>query len=196
VGANSTVLRTTNWGSNWDNLNIGVSGVTLKSVYFTDAQTGYVSGSNGFIWKTTNGGANWTLQVSNVSVTINSLNFTSMNTGYAAGDGGVILKTTNGGVIAINPISTEVPKDFSLYQNYPNPFNPTTNIKFGIPKATNVKLAVYDMLGREVETLVNQSMNPGTYEVRFNSSKLSSGIYFYKLITGDFVSVKKMSLIK
>ena len=85
---------------------------------------------------------------------------------------------------------------FSLLQNYPNPFNPKTKIKVEIAKLGNVKLVVYDILGREVAKLVNEKLKPGTYEVEFDGNNYSSGVYFYKLITNDFSEVKKMLLIK
>jgi hypothetical protein len=92
--------------------------------------------------------------------------------------------------------SNEIPKVFSLSQNYPNPFNPTTSIKFDIPKQGIVKLSVYDVLGNEVATLENGSMQAGTYIVDFNTTNLSSGVYFYKLTSGNFTDTKKMLLIK
>ena len=87
-------------------------------------------------------------------------------------------------------------KSFSLAQNYPNPFNPTTIIKYSIPTTSFVKLKVYDVIGREVATLVNEEKAVGNYNVEFNGSDLSSGIYFYRIQAGDYSSVKKMILIK
>lgn len=88
------------------------------------------------------------------------------------------------------------PNDYALDQNYPNPFNPTTSIKFSIPKGSNVKLIIYDLLGNEVETLVDEYRPAGTYSVKFNGSELTSGIYIYRLQAGEFVSTKRMALIK
>ena len=85
---------------------------------------------------------------------------------------------------------------YSLSQNYPNPFNPTTTIKFSLPKDGLVKLVVYDVLGKEVATLVNGGQTAGNYEVTFDASKLTSGIYFYKITSGDFSDVKKMMPMK
>jgi uncharacterized delta-60 repeat protein len=99
-------------------------------------------------------------------------------------------------VTGINPVSNEAPEKFSLSQNYPNPFNPTTNIKFNVTKEGNVKLTVFDIAGRVVETLVDRVLQAGVYEFNFNASSLSSGVYFYRLTAGDFSDVKKMSLIK
>jgi hypothetical protein len=104
----------------------------------------------------------------------------------------------------------EAPKDFLLFQNYPNPFNPTTKIKFSIPVWANcntpIQLKIYDIMGREVITLINKELSPGNYEVEFSSivgkasfeksTQLPSGMYFYQLRTGLFVSRKKMLLVK
>jgi len=81
-------------------------------------------------------------------------------------------------------------------QNYPNPFNPITNIRYSIPYTENVKLIVYDVMGREIATLVNEKQSPGTYEATFDGSAFASGVYFYKLIAGDFSKTKKLLLIK
>lgn len=101
--------------------------------------------------------------------------------------------------IGINPVSGIVPEKFLLHQNYPNPFNPSTKIKFSVPKvhSSNVKLVVYDVLGREVETLVNEFLKPGTYEVTWLAKDgISSGIYFYTLFSGEYKASKKMLMIK
>ena len=92
--------------------------------------------------------------------------------------------------------SNELPMEFSLSQNYPNPFNPTTNIKFSLPKGSHVTLSVYDVLGKIVATLVNEDKSAGTYEVDFNASKLSSGIYFYQIVTPNYSATKKLLLMK
>lgn len=86
--------------------------------------------------------------------------------------------------------------DYYLGQNYPNPFNPTTTIKFSIPKESIVKIKVYDILGREIATLVNEQKSTGNYSVQFKGSSLSSGVYFYQIQAGDFVDTKKMILLK
>jgi hypothetical protein len=88
------------------------------------------------------------------------------------------------------------PVKYSLSQNYPNPFNPGTRINYSIPKAGMVSLNVYDMLGRQVSSLVNEYKTAGSYIVEFNASNLSSGVYYYKLVSGDFSEFKKMTLIK
>jgi hypothetical protein len=96
----------------------------------------------------------------------------------------------------INQIGSEVPSAYSLGQNYPNPFNPMCNVQFTMCNAGNVRIVVYDVMGREVQTLVNERMNAGTYEVKFDGSGLPSGVYFYKMVTENFTETKKMLLIK
>jgi uncharacterized delta-60 repeat protein len=89
-----------------------------------------------------------------------------------------------------------IPEKFYISQNYPNPFNPTTNLEFGISNLGFVSLKIYDMQGKEVSTLVNENLNPGTYKYTFNSAGLSSGVYFYKLTSGNFSDIKRMILLK
>jgi photosystem II stability/assembly factor-like uncharacterized protein len=96
----------------------------------------------------------------------------------------------------IEPSTNIVPNKYELYQNYPNPFNPATNISFDIPNSGFVKLTIYDMLGKEVVHLVNEVLQPGKYDLNWNAGMLSSGIYFYKLETGNFTDIKKLMLIK
>jgi hypothetical protein len=93
-------------------------------------------------------------------------------------------------------VEVEIPLIYSLEQNYPNPFNPSTTIKYSLSEDGFVKLAVYNLLGEEVTSLVNAEQKAGRYEVVFNASKLSSGVYLYQLQTGEFISVKKMLLLK
>ncbi len=109
------------------------------------------------------------------------------------------IKCFNGGmgvIIGITNINTTIPDKFALYQNYPNPFNPETQIKFDVPKASNIKIAVYDLLGREVDVLVNSKMEPGVYNASWNATQYSSGVYFYRLVADGFLSVKKMVFVK
>ena len=107
-----------------------------------------------------------------------------------------ILTRKYGTPIGIRPISNELPSSFKLYQNYPNPFNPKTKIKMEIAKLGNVKLVVYDILGQEVAQLVNEKLKPGTYEVTFDGSNYSSGVYFYQLTADGYSETKSMVLLK
>jgi hypothetical protein len=111
---------------------------------------------------------------------------------------GVLYGDTN--LVGINTFSSEIPIGFSLSQNYPNPFNPSTKMKFSIPPSKGARgmtrLIIYDILGREVTTLVNEQLQPGIYEVEWDGTNYCSGVYFYKLITNDYSETKKMVLIK
>jgi len=93
-------------------------------------------------------------------------------------------------------VEVEVPKEFTLEQNYPNPFNPTTTIEYAVASEEQVTLTVYDNLGRQVRELVNARQEPGYYTVYFNAERLSSGMYYYRIVAGDFVRVKKLLLLK
>jgi hypothetical protein len=95
-----------------------------------------------------------------------------------------------------DPNSDLLPETFELQQNYPNPFNPGTVIEYEISNTTLVSIKVYDVIGREIAVLVNESKQPGIYQVSFDGENLASGVYFYKMIAGDFSSVKKMNLLK
>lgn len=98
--------------------------------------------------------------------------------------------------VGISGNTSEIPASFELNQNYPNPFNPNTTISFALPTEQNVKLEVFDMSGKSAGVLVNSDLKAGTYKFDFNASDLASGIYFYKLTAGSFVSTKKMILVK
>ncbi len=107
-------------------------------------------------------------------------------------------------VVGVKELHGQVPSAYSLAQNYPNPFNPSTIIRYSVPTTSFVTLKVYDVLGREVATLVNQEQGPGTYSADFNATNVSNGIYFYRLVVsganptqaGNFTDVKKMMLLK
>lgn len=150
------------------------------------------------ILRTTTGGNTWYQQASPIgNTTFESVKMTSPTRGVIVGGGGTILYTTTGGdPIGIEPISSIVPDRSSLSQNYPNPFNPTTNFEFRIADFGFVNLIIYDIQGREVETLVNENLKPGIYKANWNASDFTSGVYFYKLTSGSYTETKKMILLK
>jgi hypothetical protein len=129
---------------------------------------------------------------------IGALHWTSDIDSYnsAAAYTAVIAEYNRLGGTAVNKTGPDVPGSYELSQNYPNPFNPTTTINFNLAKASNVKLTVYNVLGQKVMTLVDSRMSAGQQTVKFDASKLTSGVYFYRLDAGDFSSVKKMLLVK
>ena len=200
------LLHTTDGGNNWTT-KFRKEGMRFTSLFFTSSTTGWIVGGDwgtqpGGILYTTDGGNNWTEQTSGTTKYLNSVYFTSPTTGWIVGIYGIILKTTNGGVTFVQEEHIDViPTAYTLSQNYPNPFNPSTKIKYSIPsnvirETANVLLKVYDILGNEIETLVNEEKPTGTYEVTWNATGLPSGVYFYRLKAGEFISTKKMVLIR
>jgi photosystem II stability/assembly factor-like uncharacterized protein len=214
------IAKTTNSGADW------------VTTFFTDplwsidfpisgaSQIGFAVGSQGTILKTYNSGANWQLQISGTSLRLNKVHFIDLNDGFVVGENGLILRTTTGGEpTTFVENEKQSPLSFQLFQNYPNPFNPSTKIKFTIPSAEMIRrvvfttLKVYDIVGNEIATLVNEEKPAGEYEVEFsvkgisasggnpashsgNVRNLTSGIYFYQLRAGDFVHTKKMILLR
>jgi hypothetical protein len=191
VRSNGIILKTTDGGTNWLSQTIG-TGNLLQSVHFTDQNAGWAVGVSGTILKLPSG----TSQTSGTTEDLKSVYFNDQNTGWAVGENGTILNTTNGGVTFMEEGIGELPNSYNLTQNYPNPFNPKTTIKYDIPELSFVTLKVFDVLGREVITSVNEEKPVGNYETKFDATSLPSGIYFYRLQGGSFVETKKMVLLK
>jgi len=114
----------------------------------------------------------------------------------ASGSAGKITWYENLLIVGIDDPNPPVLDDFILYQNYPNPFNPSTKIKYSVPSSEIVQIKVYDVLGNEITTLVNEVKLAGIYEVEWDASKFTSGVYFYQLRTGNFVKTKKLILLR
>jgi photosystem II stability/assembly factor-like uncharacterized protein len=192
-------LKTTNGGLNWADKPFMVYDV--EGIGFLNENTGWIGGwgvnpGPGLTYETTNAGANWHL--AGWGINMNRIRFISDTLAYAVGK--TVYKYTRE-PIGIQPISTEVPKQFSLGQNYPNPFNPGTKIRFSLPFPSKggvqeVRLIIYDVLGREITTLVNEQLKAGIYEVSWDASNFPSGVYFYKLQTDNYTESKKMILVK
>ena len=189
-GSNS--FSTSDGGLNWNEVSTYLAS---SDVQFVNSQLCFSVGLSGKIFKSLDTGQSWTEQESKTDATLNSVFFSDENLGIAVGDDGIIVRTENGGVTSVNS-EDKVPAEFNLAQNYPNPFNPSTTISYSIPKQSKVSLKIYDMLGSEIAELVNEEKAVGSYEVNFDASNLSSGIYFYTLKTNNSVLTKKMTLIK
>ncbi|NOS84462.1 MAG: T9SS type A sorting domain-containing protein [Ignavibacteria bacterium] len=199
MGSNPNVYKTTNGGNNWFIVSTGYNNAYFGIQFFGDF--GIAAGNLGRILKTTNGGVNWTEIPRITENQLRSVHFIDANTGYIAGYHGAILKTTNGGLSFLQANNEIIHKSYLLHQNYPNPFNPTTKIKFEVPinhagRLSNVKLIVFDMQGKEIAKLLDEELSAGVYEVSFDGSLLSSGVYFYKIETDNFSETKKMILVK
>jgi hypothetical protein len=210
TGINGSIFRTTNGSATWQQINSGTT-KSLNSIYFTDNQRGWAVGDEGTILKSTDGGLTWHQQFSNVYPHyLTSIWFADSLNGWVVGEGGAIIRTMDGGgVVSVeHDISKEIiPDDFKLFQNYPNPFNPSTRISWQSPVGSWQTLKVYDLLGREIATLVDEYKLAGRYEVEFKPESSikhlpagrqgpASGIYFYQLKVGSYIHTKKMILLR
>ncbi len=194
AGTPGGVYISTNEGTTWTSVNNGLTKTDVRAlaVYGTSIFAGthgggvFVSGNKGGIWRAVNTGL--------TSMNVNALVVSGQNIHAGTTGGGLWMRPISEMLTAIRPPAT--PTTFLLAQNYPNPFNPTTKIEYGIASIGFVSLKVYDLLGRTVATLVSEVRKPGRYEVRFDGSRLPSGVYFYKLQAGNLINVKKLTLMK
>lgn len=198
------IARTTNGGTTWSSVGLGGTGTTTNSAlkWVNGTNTCYFLGQStsvGLIYKSTNSGANWT-SMSPPAVGLFHFDFIRVGTtvtGYAISTSGIVIKLTETVTLTPNENNT-VPTAYSLKQNYPNPFNPATTISFAIPKSGKVTLQVYDVTGKMISSVYNNTQfNAGTYDYTFDGSNLASGVYSYRLyVDGRYVDSKKMILVK
>ncbi|MRR08457.1 MAG: T9SS type A sorting domain-containing protein, partial [Deltaproteobacteria bacterium] len=189
------VFLSTNNGTSWTEVD--------SSLTYPHVASLAVSGTNlfagtygGGVFLSTNDGTSWTAVNSGLPrpyVYALAVSGTSL---FAGTVGGGVYRRPLSEMITSAPALSERPNMFLLSQNYPNPFNPSTNIKYELPKSSDVKLSVYDMLGREVSVLVNERSEAGFHEVMFDASGLSSGVYLYRLTAGGFVQSRKLLLLR
>jgi len=155
------------------------------------------AGTDGGLNRSTNNGASWRIKnegfinIPTVLAILITDNYIFVGTDYKS-----VWRRDLSDILGIQKVNTEIPSSYSLKQNYPNPFNPSTTIKFDLPKLSNVKITVYDITGKEIEVLVNEKLQSGTYQTNWNASNFSSGVYFYRLQTEDFSETKKLILLK
>lgn len=190
------IYRTTDGGLNLNEIShVNESAAQIK---FLSAGTGYLCGKTK-LYRTTDAGYTWKSARYPVSerIRITAMDIIDDNNGWVCGDNSAIIKIVNGGMIYAGNVSEFVPDDFALGQNYPNPFNQSSIINFQTSIDADIKLSVYDFLGREIITLLNERKRAGKYEVFFDGAGLASGIYFYVLKAENrVVSAKKMVMIK
>ncbi|MFQ3598315.1 MAG: S8 family serine peptidase [Chloroherpetonaceae bacterium] len=192
-----TVRRSTDGGATFVNPTPGLSTIPTAIAARPNTNELYVTTSNSIL-KSTDGGNTWTPEaIPSIITSLNFLIFANERHGWACGANGMIVKyqpattsSVGGGTIS------EKPSAFKLMQNYPNPFNPATTITYQLAAFSDVKLEVFDVLGRKVATLVNARQTAGAHSVNFNASAFASGVYFYRLQAGSFVETKKMMLVK
>jgi photosystem II stability/assembly factor-like uncharacterized protein len=207
IAGQSPLYRSTDFCNTWQVLDTlhSYPPSVMQAVAFSSINTGWAGGSYGYLYKTTNGGYNWYRQNTGTNQAFwGSIYCFNDSVVWGVGGAGKIMYTTTGGqwLVGVSNNENEVPLKYSLSQNYPNPFNPSTKIRFDVPLDSRFRgndkivLKVFDVMGREVETLVNERLQPGSYEVTFDGSSLNTGVYFYKLITGGYTNTKRMILIK
>jgi hypothetical protein len=188
------VFVSTNSGANWVASNTGLTGTTVRALVASGASV--VAGTPIGIFASTNSAGNWT--AANTGLFNTSIQSLILS-------GSDLMGGTNGNgawrrpfvqLTDVREIDLSVPQSLALEQNYPNPFNPSTRIGFQILDFGFASLKVFDILGREVATLVNEQLKPGSYEATFDGSRLSSGIYFYRLQAGALTETRKLSLLR
>jgi photosystem II stability/assembly factor-like uncharacterized protein len=170
-------------------------GDDMYDVEFVTDSIAYVVGENGKIYKTEDTGLTWTAETSQVVETLQKVAYGNYIL-WAVGQNATILKLDLTEAMSIETAEWQVVGTYHLAQNYPNPFNPATTINFILKKAGPVELEIYNIQGQKVATLVDAEMKAGAHSVTWNGSNLASGVYFYKLNSGDFTDVKKMMLLK
>ncbi|MBA4312999.1 MAG: hypothetical protein C0417_10255 [Chlorobiaceae bacterium] len=180
---------------NWNEVNTGIADAQVTSLATSGSNLFAVMNSK--VYLTTNNGTSWTnintgLENSYADVILTSGTYIFTGT---YGDG-IWRRSLSEIITSVEQINSHIPEKFALNQNYPNPFNPSTTIQFDIPKASFVTLKVYNVLGQEVATLVNENKKIGRYEVEFDGARMASGVYFYKLQTNHFTKTMKLLLIK
>jgi len=191
--ASGVYLSTDNGGS-WIAVSTGLTNSNVRALAVSDTNL-FAGTDGGGVFYSTNNGTSWT--VFNTGLTNNDVNALFVyGTNLFAGTGDGVWRRPLLDITGIEDPSNEIPSRFILDQNYPNPFNPSTKISYIIPERSNVSLKVFNLLGSEVASLVNEEKSAGVYEVDFNAATLPSGVYFYKLQAGSFVEMKKMILLK
>jgi hypothetical protein len=190
AGAYNRFYFTTDLGLNWSFTSNTFNPSRLISRNNTLIGSGYG------IYMSTNYGVNWIQKNEGMSQINTTVLLISGNYLYTGSDSFSVWRRPLNEVVGINNENSTIPDKFSLSQNYPNPFNPSTNIKYQIANNKFVSLKIFDILGKEIVTLVNDKQSAGTYEVKWDGSNYPSGVYFYRLMAGDFSETKKMVLIK
>ena len=193
-GSSGFLLKTTDAGATWNNA-VNNFQYVFNDICFVGSNVIWAAGGSqteSIIFNSTDGGSTWS-NTSTGTKRWNSMFFADANNGWVVSENGIIMKYN--GVTGIND-NSKTPKSFALLQNFPNPFNPSTTINFVIQKKSQVNLSVFNTLGVKVAELVNGNRNAGEYQVDFNASGLPSGVYLYKLITGNFSSSNKMIILK
>jgi photosystem II stability/assembly factor-like uncharacterized protein len=195
AGSDHGIFRSTNCGRTWGPINSGLHSKVVNSLKVNG--TSIFAGTYGGVFLSKNNGTEWKqVNTGLTDTTVTSLVMSGEYLFAGTEQRGVFRRQISELDNVVKESRSSLPNEFSLRQNYPNPFNPTTTINYSIPKSSSVSIKVYDLLGREISTLVNENKPVGNYSVQFNASKLVSGVYFYRMHAGDFVQTKKLILLK
>jgi len=198
VGTNDGPFRSTNYGVTWTSSNSGMEGTEVNFIAIQDTNTLFASTADSGLYVSLDNGNNWFASNDGLpTLKLNGVRSTGTDL-YCGTNGYGIWKRPISSIVTDidEEITTELPDDFILAQNYPNPFNPSTKIRWQSPVGSHQTLKVYDVLGNEVATLVDEYREAGRYEIAFDASDLVSGIYFYRLQAGSFIETKKMILLR
>jgi photosystem II stability/assembly factor-like uncharacterized protein len=192
-----TILRKSISDNEWRQASTGIfRDGTFLHVSAPSANVIYVCGSNGMIYKSSNGGDTWIDHTLLTNRNINAIFFFDETHGFAVGDSGLIVHTSNGGLTGVGDQIDSSPAKFVLEQNYPNPFNPATKFEFRIANRELVNLKVFDVLGKEVATLVSGVLPAGNYSQHWNAGGMPGGVYFYRLQVGSYRETKRLVFLK
>jgi photosystem II stability/assembly factor-like uncharacterized protein len=194
VGGYSNLYKTTNGGVSWTQIYVP-NEYTFNDIVFNDELNGWIIGYNG-IYHTSNGGQSWTKEFSKSGYSLNMFGIKPLESLWVAGEACKIIRYNGDLTTSVSDQNSYLPTQFALLQNYPNPFNPITKIRYDIATASQVTLKIYDVLGEEVITLVNEYVQPGRYTVDWNAESFASGVYLYTIQAGGFIQTKKMMLLK
>jgi photosystem II stability/assembly factor-like uncharacterized protein len=190
------IAETVDGGFSWNYTNAGYQKY-YRDISFFDTSNGITVGDNGFVEYTTDGGSVWIESKTDTLSLLFGIRMTSSRVGISVGRAGTILRLTLSGNLNVDDHDDNGKLfKYDLYQNYPNPFNPETKIEYSLPEKVHVTIKLFDAIGREIRTLVNEIQEAGYKELMFNAGNLSNGIYLYQLQAGSFMDVKKMLIIK
>jgi hypothetical protein len=191
-----TIVRKSVSDSVWRSLSTGIPfGGTLLGVSAPSDNVIYICGSGGMMYKSIDGGNSWNASPVPTTRLLSSVYFHNEDRGFAVGDSGLIFFTSHG-TTDVEERGSSLPLKFTLHQNYPNPFNPSTTFEFVLPLASRVSLKIFNVLGQEIATILDDHLAGGIHTVHWIARDFASGIYFYRLQAGGGSLIKKMVLIK
>jgi len=207
----SILLKTDDGGEVWDEYRFDK--YLINDMYFSDSLHGWAVGNDtnysyidigmwwnamfrGIIMETWDGGVTWSVNVDNLPGPLNSIYYKG---GYiwAVGENGLVLKYRDPTWIDDNKdVSGIIPEYYELNQNYPNPFNPVTIINYQLPMTSDVNISIYNLLGQKVATLINERKQAGYHQVEWDATGFASGVYYYRMVAGNYVETRKMIYLK